>query len=166
MIEAAEKVTRCKSRIEIERALNVAFLGLNALSKNSRAKCIGGYFVVRNMITGEIVFELMIGRISNVQMARKYVRIAQEETQRIYQTKHISSWLTRNREEEKYGGGIHSVIYKIAMAFTGSCDEQSNEAISVCVANQLGLITANEIESITRISDNKITQELIRSINS
>jgi len=79
----------------------------------------------------------------------------------------ISSWQVRNIDSGVYGGGIitrprwamgQKHHYRIAFSEFGN--EHIDEAISIALANEFGLITPEQIERIIEVSQNKVYQEM------
>jgi len=80
-----------------------------------------GYFTLRDLISGKVIFVLMLGEVPKEKQER-YLSLSLEKGQRLYQDyraniKNISSWQTRNPDKDLWGGAIR--IHKYILSFSG-----------------------------------------------
>ena len=116
----------------------------------------GGFLCIKDSF-GKTVLVAMLGEVSDSEKALKYMAFCQEKAQRLHlnvANGHISSWQSRNEQEEKYGGGIIDSKGRI-FAFSG-LSEHLDEALSLDIARQLddSSLGRSRIEGIRGFSAN------------
>lgn len=121
----------------------------------------GGYLCVFHNFNGaggreENLIPLVIMRIGiPIQdKEEKYFLLCQEKARRLMANpEHLSSWQSRNVEEERYGGAIRTPNY--ILAFSG-LTEKADEAILVNAALELEMLDISSASAIASHSGNEL----------
>lgn len=120
----------------------------------------GGYFCLVEQANHFVpVAVALIGEVTNPEKRQKYFDYAREKATRLGNVPlptHVSSWLTRNPEKNKWGGGIKAGNYY--MAFSG-LPELADEAAMLLAAWRLGWLTKDQADAIAKQSNNQIFLE-------
>jgi len=113
-------------------ALNVLSQAFNLLQKEGIDKK-GGYFCIANA-EGVPLFVSLIGGVPQ-EKAEKYFQYAVEKARRLGQhADHVSSWESRNPEQEQWGGAVR-VNADYIVAFSGLPEEWDEAAMLVIADN-------------------------------
>lgn len=117
----------------------------------------GGYFCLFERSEAEPappVIVALIGKVPNPQKKAKYFSFSQEKALRLAShSEHLSSWLSRDPDNDKWGGAIVAGGYYLS--FSG-LPELADEAVMLLVGLRLGLLTWEEATAIAEKSDNHI----------
>ncbi len=111
----------------------------------------GGYVTVVSLEDGRMILQAQVGE-PPVEKTGKYCQLSLEKAIRVYCSDEKSSWVTRDWDEERYGGGIRAGRY--AIAFSG-LSEKDDEAVVTITSKNLGLIGQQEVDAIAEISANE-----------
>ena len=117
----------------------------------------GGYFALYERgPTGQVGRALILETIGTVifKCISLYCRLVREKVHRLSQhLEHLSSWQSRDPDNNKWGGAIVAGIYYLS--FSG-LPELCDEAIVLITARTLGIISAHEAMRIAQISNNEL----------
>jgi hypothetical protein len=110
-----------------------------------------GYFTVRSRQSGQVIFILRIGKCPP-ERAEKCLALSQEKGRRLFETKElISSWQSRDPEQERWGGAI--VTEEYILSFSG-LPERADEALMLRFAQVRRLAGNEELQKIAEASNN------------
>jgi hypothetical protein len=135
------------------RVLETAYLLISKLGIPDKKS---GYIAVMLRENGRLILHAQVGDCPD-EKANKYRELSLEKAQRVYDYRTISSWITRDPQEDKYGGGIAAGKYIIA--FSG-LPEEADEALVVALAEQLELLTSADAKNIIAVSKNSYIEKL------
>lgn len=94
-----------------------------------------------------------IGDVFDADRRRRYRKLSREKlTRRLKNPGHVSSWQSRNPEQDEWGGDIKAGDFDLS--FSG-LPELADEAVMLALAVILLLLTFEEACAIARISDNQ-----------
>ena len=115
-----------------------------------------------------------VGEVPNSGEWFLYERFAQEKAHRVYadfmrRPEHIvSSWQTRDKEIERYGGAVLFPASKLEgvdiISFSG-LKEHVDEAVSLKIGRELGLCYDGLVNEVINVSGNKVYPELVQAYN-
>lgn len=131
-------------------AKRVTSLAIQQLADSSK---MGGYFCLLDIQTGSILVTTIIGTV-NSSKALKYKQLAEEKALRLHHLhifggSVISSYQSRNEEEEKWGGAV--LGERFIYSFSG-LPELHDECISLSIASVAGDIPTYRAEEIMSYS--------------
>jgi hypothetical protein len=139
------------------RIIELAEKAMEELAKLGEQKSSGYLTVFDAAGGGEIILISRIG-ICPPEKAKKYLTLSLEKSGRLFsQPLHYASFQSRNPAEDKWGGAI--TAGSIIISFSG-LSEMADEALSVYVAWNMGLIDNKMVSFFTAISDNKYLQQI------
>ena len=119
----------------------------------------GGYMTVLSPKTRAVDVPLLraeIGEITLTDRLAKYYLFSGEKGERVVLNNplgHVSSWQSRDPEQDKWGGAIRAGDF--VLSFSG-LPELADEALMLAVALDLNLLTLEEANRIADISNNHI----------
>lgn len=117
----------------------------------------GGYFCIAERTNPIVPIAIvLIGEVVSTEKREKYFNFAREKAKRLGDIPipaHVSSWITRDPERDKWGGGITTHNYY--MSFSG-LPELADEAAMLLAALRLGFLTKDEADGIAKKSNNQI----------
>ncbi len=129
------------------------------LTKGSDRK--GGYLVIRKRDSGEILLHEKVGTIAPPESDQRYLTFAKEKGERLGPNG-LSSWQSRNLQQEKYGGAI-ATSSGLIVSFSG-LPELWDEALVLVISNRLGWISGKEVFDIIEISGNTFVELLLGTV--
>lgn len=129
---------------------------VNALSLDK----FGGYLCVADTADGTPLIVVQVGSVPSTEKRRKYCDFSQEKAFRLaHHRGEISSWLSRNEAENKWGGAIRAG--KFIFSFSG-LTEQQDEIMAIYMAIKFGMINRRDMDEIMRASGNEENFEKLR----
>jgi hypothetical protein len=103
-----------------------------AIEMDGRHERKGGYLCVVNRF-GVVVAVILVGEVSDKELAQKYRDNCQKKALRLSLHKgHISGWQSRDEKKEDWGGSVFD-IYGNVLGFSGF-NERVDEAFSAAVS--------------------------------
>ncbi len=104
------------------------------------------------------------------EKAKKYLLLSQEKALRLLGHEHISSWQSRDYDNDKYGGAITAPPdslgipqgKKFVVSISG-LPEFGDEAVSLVTASLFHWVTIGDIDRIIAISGNPLAHPLVRA---
>ncbi len=117
----------------------------------------GGYFRLFSSI-GYRLFEQMCCLVGSVEpdKIKKYEELSAEKAIRAHKKGHVSSWVSRDPGNLKFGGAIHAGG-DLFMSFSG-LPEKGDEALMLVVAHRIGVISMRDVSTIVKISHNDVAR--------
>lgn len=112
----------------------------------------GGYLVIQERSSGKILLLERIGKCPTSDI-EKYLNFAQEKGLRLINNENISSWQTRDPENDKWGGAIMAHHNSLIISFSG-LEEIIDEAVALTLALRQNWLSYNEFIAIAKISEN------------
>lgn len=114
-----------------------------------------GYFTLREISTGRIIFTIMLGDVSK-EKQEKYFQLSLEKGDRLYKDyktnfKNFSSWQTRQPDKERWGGAIRAGKY--ILSFSG-LSELLDEALVLEIALTMNWEKPYRFYEISQVSQN------------
>lgn len=129
-----------------------------------------GYLTLMEGITGEIIFTVPFGEIPE-DKDEKCFRFSQEKASRLFSQVnlhlpncHTSSFQSRNKEEEKYGGAVYFDLHStvIILSFSGM-PELIDEAMMLVLGDKVKeIIKEPLLRKIEACERNPYFEELLR----
>jgi len=122
----------------------------------------GGYFCLRILGADDFLIKpMLVGEVTNGRDTR-YIQLCQEKALRLeaeYPARgHVSSWQSRDPEQERWGGAIlgpDEQNRQYAFSFSG-LPELCDEVAMLLTAVKVGHLTQDEAIEIARISGNDL----------
>lgn len=114
-----------------------------------------GYFTLRDITSGRVIFILMLGQVPN-EKQEKYLQFSLEKGDRLYKDykknfKNFSSWQTRDPDKDKWGGAIRAGKY--VLSFSG-LSELLDEALVLEIALTMNWENPYRLYEISQVSKN------------
>jgi hypothetical protein len=124
-------------------------------SQNNDKVRQSGYFTLRDLSTGRVIFTIMLGDVPK-EKQEKYLQLSLEKGDRLYKNykitfKNFSSWQTRNPDKDMWGGAIRAGIY--ILSFSGLA-ELCDEALVLELALTMGWCNPCRLYEISQLSKN------------
>jgi hypothetical protein len=136
------------------------------LPDNPRPESKGGYLSIFSGKTGVLLFSVLIGEVPP-EKVEKYSNLSREKAQRLLKNPgHLSSWQTRNPEEDKYGGAIRVILetgQEFIFSISGFPEVGDETVVLVSAISTLGF-NAKRAEEIAKISGNDLFNHLYKVI--
>ncbi len=116
----------------------------------------GGHFRVYDLNTGDQIVWCSVGEV-NGERGAKYARFSREKAVRLQNTHkelgHSSSWQSRDKGQEMWGGAVALKKAGLIFSFSG-LPEKADEALCLVVGRTLGLIDKEDARAIAETSTN------------
>jgi hypothetical protein len=139
------------------RAVN-AFCTLPGLE--NREPCL--YLVIRDAITGIVVFSCMIGNCADMENMKRYCKNALDKTERLFMNPDdVSAWQSRDFGNKKYGGAFR--IGDLIIGGSG-LPEFGDEGTLLWTTKYLGWAKEEEVEEILALSENDLYEPLRKKL--
>lgn len=148
--------------VSIINTVNTVVKAYGNLPSNTDGRC-GGYLTVADPISGGLQLVMPIGEIAPVKL-HKYCTFSQEKDIRLRRelnNGHMSSWESRDPENDKWGGAIYA--YKYIYSFSG-LPELADEAVMLITAILEKDLPKEMADNIAERSKNPIYHELLTAM--
>lgn len=109
-----------------------------------------GYFTVRDRHSGQVSCILRIGQCPR-ERGKRFLALSMEKGSRLFETKELSSWQSRNPDQGMWGGAI--ATKEFILSFSG-LPEKADEALMLKYAQIRKLIDEEAIVEIAEASNN------------
>lgn len=114
-----------------------------------------GYFTLRDLNSGRVIFTIMLGNVPKEKQER-YLNLSLEKGDRLYKNyrsdfKIFSSWQTRQPDKDKWGGAIRANRY--ILSFSG-LSELLDEALVLEVVLIMNWENPYRLYEISQVSNN------------
>jgi len=137
---------------EIIWVVETEVLHMNTVLRDEEIDSKYGYLVVAYRDSGRI---RLMAEIGSVPSTSRSIIFAPEKATRLAEHQnvgHNSSWLSRDHDENKYGGAI--VARNFIFSFSGIPSELADESVMLSSVRRLGLISQERMLAVAEISSN------------
>lgn len=124
---------------------------LNVEGKNS------GYLAIVDRSDGRLLLHAQVGNCLPDKHA-KYCEISLEKAMRIYRNQDASSWMSRDPDNDKWGGAI--VAGRFILSFSG-LPELADEALMLALGREMSWISIEDVMGLATVSNNEYIGKLL-----
>ena len=126
------------------------------LPDNPNPEKKSGYFTLLSKEDGRLLLMAQIGECPGNEY-EKYQLFSREKGIRVYKTNDLSSWVSRNVREDKWGGAISTDDF--ILSFSG-LPELMDEAVVLVAALALRWVSRRDVATIAKLSENPFFDRL------
>lgn len=124
----------------------------------------GGYFCIYHSVDGPDhppLVSCLIGNVGTTDDRLRYSKSATEEALRLMNhPEHLSSWQSRDKNSERYGGAVLTSTGLI-FSFSG-LTEHADEATMAIAARSIGILPKTDMRNIAKFSKNKLLKRFLQ----
>ena len=131
------------------------------LQDNPKPGNQSGYFVLRRKKDCRLLMMMQIGECPS-DRSEFYATLSNEKSMRLYDQDDLSSWISRDESNYRYGGAILTTN-NLILSFSG-LPELADEAVMLVTALALEWINHDKAGLIAQTSDNPFFHELKNKI--